>query len=606
MRVTTLWTVGTLLVICTLGAIGGCNKNSATEPVKSPDSSATKTGSGPAKSTKQPFEPLALKLLPHDALGYIRITDMARVRNEFIRPTHVKDAARIRWQVKHLIEQAFLSFGRKGSSLGVKGETLLQLLFELEAVHVGTWNAEPADGKTGLLDGNAIAVLEFSSPAGLDALFKQLKPKLKDKAVSGVEVQLLTVAGGPTTALYRPKPKTVVLGTDRSLEAALRRSRTKGSKSLADSLRFQQAYRDWGTGGELFAYVNLQAARMAVPGLRFNTVTHLGASLRLEGGFSLRAYADKSKPFPKFLVRTSREKRFLSRIPADAVFLMSAVTDGSRQTRTNFVEWVMQELGRDDKSAKSLLPQSWRRFAESYTADPKKIEGQAITFVEDLWLAVLPVKSESAFFIAPNKAGRFGAAFLFDIEDHEQVKRLAGQLFEMGNRAKLPWKETTHAGLTFRYVDFAEVAKAAGRAIPPEIAKRFDLRVGYAIGRQLFYVGTLDAIEFAHRPAGKTIDRQLRYDNVDAKNAIMLSLRPGRILHRTFGVPQVDSVLKRLAAQIPKDTNYAVTLNFEPTQLTFKTNIPFVSLIAWLVTEWQGQEASGGVHPRRRNALPPG
>jgi hypothetical protein len=65
-------------------------------------------------------------------------------------------------------------------------------------------------------------------------------------------------------------------------------------------------------------------------------------------------------------------------------------------------------------------------------------------------------------------------------------------------------------------------------------------------------------------------------------------------LHRTFGVPQVDSVLRRLAAQIPKESNYAVTLNFEPAQLTFRTNIPFVSLIAWLVAEWQGQGSSAG------------
>ena len=73
----------------------------------------------------------------------------------------------------------------------------------------------------------------------------------------------------------------------------------------------------------------------------------------------------------------------------------------------------------------------------------------------------------------------------------------------------------------------------------------------------------------------------------------MLSLRPGRILHRTFGVPQVDNVVKRLASQIPKDSNYAVTLNFEPTRLTFRTNIPFISLITWLVTEWKGKGPAG-------------
>jgi hypothetical protein len=50
----------------------------------------------------------------------------------------------------------------------------------------------------------------------------------------------------------------------------------------------------------------------------------------------------------------------------------------------------------------------------------------------------------------------------------------------------------------------------------------------------------------------------------------------------------------------PRDSHYAVTLNFEPTQLTFRTNIPFVSLIAWLVSEWQGNPARVGsaVKPR--------
>jgi hypothetical protein len=621
MRLNASLTLSVFIAIGLFSALCGCGRNSGAETGKTVEPAEKANGPGDSGASSPAAAGLALKLLPKNALGYIRITDLARVRNEFIRPTHVKDAERIRRQVNRLLQQAVLSFGRQGSSLGVKGETLLQLFFELDGVQLGAWYAEPAKANSNLLHvdeaasfvksgenrqpltkrkeagsflyGNAelIAVLEFSRRSGLDSLLKELQPKLTGKTVAGVAVHLLAQPGRPTIALCRPAPKTIVVGTARSVESALRRSRT-GGESLADSPRFQQASRDWGTGGELFAYLDLQSARTTIPELPFATVTHVAASLRLDGGLSLRAYADESKPFPKFLVRTSREKKFLSRIPADAVFLISAVTDGSRQTRTNFFEWAMQELGRDDKPARSLLPQSWRRFAEAYTTDPTKVEGQAFAFIEDLWRAVLPVKSESAFFIAPDKTGRYGAAFLFDISDREQMRQLAERLFEMGNRAKLPWKETTDKGLTIRYVDFAEIAKAAGRSIPPEVAKRFELQVGYAQGRDLFLVGTLNAIKFAHQPAGKTIDGELTYDNVDANNAIMLSLRPGRILHRTFGVPQVDSVLQRLAAQIPKDSNYAVTLNFEPTQLTFRTNIPFVSLIAWLVTEWQGHGKS--------------
>jgi len=616
MRVNSSLSISVFTAIGLFAALSGCGRNSGAEPAKSVEPAKEAKGPGKSGATSPASTELALKLLPKDALGYIRVSDLARVRKEFIQPTHVKDADRIRRQVNRLLQQAVVSFGQQGSSLGVKGETLLQLFFELDGVHLGAWYREmktPGVSKTpGVLDSDLIAVLEFSRRSGLDLLLKELKPKLTGKTVAGAELHLLAQPGRPTIALYRPAPKTIVVGTAQSVESALRRSAKPGGESLADSPRFQQASRDWGTGGELFAYLDVQSVRAAMPELPFATVTHLAASLRLEGGLSVRAYADESRPFPKFLVRTSREKKFLSRIPADAVFLMSAVTDGSRQTPTNFFDWVMQELGRNAtaKSAKgsffgltSVLRNSplGRKVDLSSFADERPsverratIEGQAFAFVEDLWRAVLPVKSESAFFIAPDKAGRYGAAFLFDIEDREQMRQLAERLFEMGNRAKLPWKETTHAGLTIRYVDFAEIAKAAGRTIPPEVAQRFELQVGYAQGRDLFLVGTLNAIKFAHQPAGKTLEGELTYDNVDAKNAIMFSLRPGRVLHRTFGVPQVDSVLRRLAAQIPKESNYAVTLNFEPAQLTFRTNIPFVSLIAWLVAEWQGQGSSAG------------
>ncbi|MFQ5732822.1 MAG: hypothetical protein ACE5KM_12820, partial [Planctomycetaceae bacterium] len=173
--------------------------------------------------------------------------------------------------------------------------------------------------------------------------------------------------------------------------------------------------------------------------------------------------------------------------------------------------------------------------------------------------------------------------------DKEQVRRLTRQVFETGDRAKLPWKETVHEGLKIRYVDFAEVASNAGTPVPEDVAKQAQLQVGYAEGDELFFVGTLEAIKFAHKPTGKTLDKELAYDNVDAKNAILLSLRPGRVLHRTFGVPQVDRLLKAFASQIPKDSNYAVTLNFAPRQLTLKTNIPFVSLFVWLAMEVQGK-----------------
>jgi len=577
-----------LLLVVPIVAFG-CNG----KPGEKTDAdNAEKTGKTPTSAKTEKTVPLAHRLLPANTLGYVRLNDIQRVRVEFIHRKHVKDADRIREQVNGLIQAAIQAWGRNGNALGINTQTLLQLIVELDVVHFGVSPAKsPAANSAGSPE--PLVVLEFTERSGLDALLSDLKPKLSTSHIAGTPVKFVEMPQGPKAAFYLPDPRTIVLGTETLLGNALRRLQDADGKSLADSSRFQQTLRDWGEQGELFTYANLGVIREMLRQNAFPTVSHVAASLRIDGGLSLRAYAAGKERFPKFLVRTPREKKFLRRIPADAVFLLSAGTESGKQTRRNFVEWINEQIAGGKRNGTTMLPQSWRDFAAAYSADSERIESEAFVIIQDLWLAVLPVKSESALFIAPDSTGRWGAAFLFDIEDKQQVEQLTKRVFQAGQRAELPWKQTTHEGLTIHYIDFAEVAKDAGKPVPPEVAQRAQLQVGYAENDELFFVGTLDAIKFAHQPTGKTLDSVLTYNNVDAQNAIMLSLQPGRILHRTFGVPQVDEVLKRLATQIPKETNYAVTLNFEPRQLTFRTNIPFPSLIAWMITEWQGTGPAG-------------
>lgn len=557
--------------------------------------SATKTGPGKTaksgakgKGGKRPVvaQDEIARLMPADTVLYYRVRNVKKVVERLIQPKHVKDAAKVQMQVNRLIAEVMLSLSEK-QTLGLTGNSLMSLFFDIETVHFGM---TLPDFESGSLVPEFVAVIRTKAPASLSGVMRDLAKTAKPKTNGDRKLLLRKPPGAPPMAAARLNATTLMVGTERAVESGVQRKQNGGGKSLADSPGYRQAIADWGNDGELFVFADLNRVRAGVQRrIPFASISHAALSLRIDGGLAVRAYAARGKRFPAFLVRTPSERRFLSRIPADAAFILGTGAEPGKTPRKNFVEWVTEELGREQMPGVALLPERWRTLAEAYAADPKRVENEAFVVIRDIWEAALPIRSESAFFIAPDAHGRWGTAFLFDIADRKQVAQLKTAIFESPERARLPWKTTDYQGLTIRYVDFAEIAKRDGRTIPPDLAKQAQLQVGYAEGKELFFVGTLEAIKFAHKPTGKTLDKELAYDNLDAKNAILLSLQPGRVLHRTFGVPQVDRLLKAFASQIPEESNYAVTLNFAPKELTLRTNIPFVSLFVWLAMEMQGK-----------------
>lgn len=574
-----IYRFGGLLAVACLFTLIGCGPQDETAPAEDGQT---------AKTDPPSVAGFYANLLPQDAAGYVRITDVQKVKNELVQPQHVKDAARVQQQITQLINRGIQQLAKPGNELGVSGWTLLQFVSSVKTLHVGLAGAN-ADGAPQ----DFLVVLELSQTGAFEQLRKETAPHVTTRKIDGKEFSVINARGALGQAFFLLDAKTVVFGPAHALQAALKRMNGNGGKTLADSSKFRQAAADLAGKGQLFVYVDLDAVRKAASKpAPFETVSHVAGSLGLDGGLTVRAYAEEGKEFPEFLVRTPRERRFLSRIPADAVFLIGQGVDGGPGARKNFVEWVLEELGRKERG-RSIVFEKWKQLTASYAGDPARIEDDALAIVGDLWTAVLPVKSESALFVAPDSSRRWGAAYLFDIQDKDRVKALTQQVFSTGNRAKLPWKSTVHEGMTIHYLDFAEIAARTGKPVSPDVAKNVQLQVGYAEGKDLFYLGTLEAMKFAHKPTAATLDSELRFDNVDQKNAIMITIRPGRFLHRTFGVAKIDDVLSRFASQIPRDSSYSVTLNFQPSQLTFRSSIPFVSLGAWIGVEMAGQGPAG-------------
>ena len=562
-----------LFWLLVLSAALGCSG-----AAKSPATKTSKTAGGKQGGPKTPAAVGGYaRLMPAETVLYYRLKNAKKVVAQLIQPKHVKDAAKVRQQFNSLLFELTRTLGNN-PAFGVSLGSLTSMVFDIEAVYVGMTLPEGGSAVPGF-----VAVIVTKNPKSLNGAERDIAKAATTKLTGRTKLLIKKPEGGPAFAVARLDATTLVLGTESAVTSGLKRKQGEAGNSLADSAAYRQAMSDWRDDGELFVYADLKQARSGLNGaVPFSSISHAATSLRIDGGLSIRAYAADGSQFPEFLARTPSERKFLSRIPADAAFILGAGTQGGKETRKNFVEWVMEELGQEPAVGTALLPERWRKLAATYAKDPDSIENGAFAVIGDIWAAALPVRSESAFFIAEDANGRWGTAFLFDIEDKQQITRLRKAVFETKRLASLPWKTTKHEGLTIRYLDFVEISKAAGKPIDDALAKQAQLQVGYAEGKELFFVGTLEAIKFAHKPTGKTLNEELAYDNLDAKNAILLSLQPGRVLHRTFGVPQVDRVLKAFASQIPEDSNYAVTLNFTPKQLTLKTNIPFVSLFIWL------------------------
>jgi hypothetical protein len=202
---------------------------------------------------------------------------------------------------------------------------------------------------------------------------------------------------------------------------------------------------------------------------------------------------------------------------------------------------------------------------------------------QDLWVAVLPVKTELVFGLAPDPTGRWGVLLAFDIEDRGQAEKLRQHIFEAGKRNELPWEETVHEGLTIRYLDLEKMLRKGGAAVlPPEVLQQVQLKVGYAQGDELFLAGSVEAIKFAHRPTGPVLADVVKREGVDAANAFQLTLQPGRLLHGPTKVPPLEDLRKLLVRQVPKDASWSVTLTLEEERATLRSNVPFAALAAWV------------------------
>lgn len=573
------------LLVVTALAIAGCGKDAKTSQPEAKTSDEEK----PAKLPE-----FYAHLLPEDAVGYVRISNVKRIINGFVDPKHLIDADAIRMRAYGVLMEKLQTLIGPGNALGISGRTLFSFIGDLKSIHIGIVPADDGQGPP-----ETVVVVQMHGRAGLELVHRDLKPKLATRKFGEDEIHVIQMPGKSRRAFAYLNPTTAVFANLPVLEATLKRKAESDGPTLAKRKEFRRTAKELANEREIFAYLSADAVRPATPpspplgkggntGRPFAMVSHLGSSIGLDGGLTLRAYAKEGKQFPKFLVRTPREKKFLSRIPAQAAFLISQGVNDGKETRRNFVEWLLTELGQKEKG-KTIVAEQWRKLAKAYADDPKRIENEVFSIVEDIWVGIGAVKSESALFVAPDSAGRWGAAFLFDVKDQQRVRAMTKKVFAAGKRAKLPWKQTSHEGLKIHYIDFAQAAKAAGSPVPPEVAKNAQLQIGYASGKDVFYAGTVEAIKFAHKPTGKTLAEVIDFSNVDQKNAIMISILPGRVLHRTFGVPQVDDVLTRLAAQIPKNSNYTVTLNFEPNELTFRTNIPLISLGAWAAVEFMEQ-----------------
>jgi hypothetical protein len=562
------------LFLVMMAGISGCGKTVSSTPAQP---------APPKKKTVTTKPKDYVKLFPADTIAFFRINDVQRAKKEFIQSRYVKDALAAKKAWNAIIEETFKAIRQPGNSYGVSGFSLLQMISEIKSLAVGIL---PPSGESS--DPEGLAIVKLSNMTGFADVQKQLEKKLTSKTIGKLKIQI--VAGSYQIAFHQFDSNTLVIGTESSVTRFAKWFDNSTRNSLNDSPQFQQARTDFGSSGDLFAYFNgawLQGKKQESPA---QTISHLAGSLGVDGGFALRGYTAPDKSLPKYLIRKPHKKTFLARMPAKTALFISSSFDENQSHRLQFSKWITHQLTSDDVPAGPLVPPGWKQLAQTFLKNQNPATNKAIILLNDLWFGYPPVKTETAILIAPNDKGYWGTAAICDTTDTSDALQYIQRIRELARQAKLNWKTETVDGLKIHSVAIAGLLKAqTEQTTSKKIEQLIQPRFGYAESENLLLIGSVDLIKYAHRPTGKTLAEEFSYTHIDEESAILFSIRPGSVLNRTSGFEPVDRILKKLAAQIPVDSNYAVTINSEAEKITLRSNIPFTSLVGWLALEWMGK-----------------
>jgi WD40 repeat protein len=528
--------------------------------------------------------------LPRETVAYVRVSGPEGLKDRLIQPEYLTGARELQAQLGGAYS-ALMDAAAESNPFGLAPSACKKYLAAIKSIQVAL-----------LLQDGAVSeplfVVEMANADVVKDFFRELGNTARKKSIEGVEVIEVVRGGGgkPPGArpelLYALDDTLVAWGTEPALASVIR-TKTAGPKaSLRQTEAFRKVERDWGTQGDLFFFVSFDTLRN-LPGLSakpqpgkaagkqpFEEFSYVGGSAGVNGPLNLRVYASEGKKLPQFLVRRSVAKQFLGRIPADAVLVAAASCDGSKSMRKSFSAWLKEEMAAGGEGGLFSDPVSGL-----VANNLEQLEQDVVVMVNDLAVAILPVKTEMDFFVAPDESGRLGAALFFDIEDQRQAEELKDHIFEAGQRGKLPWKVMNYQGTSIHYLDLEELARKRGSGLPPNLAAVLQTRIGYAQTEQLFLFGSLESIKFVLAPKGPTFADVANYDRVDKENAFLLTVRPGKLVHGPTNFGPLRGLKEMLARRLPKDSSLSITATFEETQATFKSNIPWATYAAWIALE---------------------
>lgn len=591
-----------LTLVLLVGALSaGCSKQGAPPAPAEQPGQPTPVGAQPALPSRH-----FAALLPAETIAYVRLRGANTLKDRLVQPGLLADAGVVQEKVARWYDGLLGAAGRD-NPFGLPPETVQEFAGSLLSVHAAVVPADHGVQEPALF-------LELASSAVTAKVRRQLAERATEKDLQGARVlDLTTLPGKPAGALYVLDETVLVVGPDGVL-APIIAAQTGGRKgSLAEADAFRRTEAELGQAGDLFVYFSADDLRRAlsgntdrptrVPGrltaagrdelLRhqdaqglshraeienapFKEIGYVGASAGVDGSLTVRAYTAAGKKLPGFLVRRPAEKRLFRRVPAGALLAYAWTYEGGRQTRKGLSDWLKEEM---KNGGTPLVPAPLARLL---TEQPERLESDVVVMARDLWAAALPVKTELALALAPDAAGRWGVLVAFDVEDREQAGKLRQQIFEAGKRHDLPWKETSYEGLAIHYLDLEEMMAAKGGGLPPELARQTQLQVGYALSDELFLIGSVEAIKFAHRPSGPVLADVVKRDRIDAANAFHLTFQPGRFLHAPTRTPVLKNLWEVVGRQVPEDTSWSVTLTLEEDRATLRSNLPLAALAAWV------------------------
>jgi hypothetical protein len=547
-------------------------------------------------------------VLPGDTIAYVRLSGVEKLKDRLILPEYLNNAEDLRKQLD-AIYAAVLENSGELNPFGLPTASCKKYIAAVKSVHLAVL---PPTGP----DEESVWLVEMADGETAQGFINEMGDKLKEKRLERskvYEVDIPSLKGrGDRDEVFRrieeqiekgkpPQPKkqsgllltvleesVLVYGPETALQRILKTTADGKSASLGHSKPFRTAEHDWGAEGELFFFVSFDSLRaLTKPGADkggegkpFAEFGSLAGSAGTNGSLNVRIYAAEHRKFPEFMVRRPVKKQFLTRIPADSVLVAAWSYDGSKNARKSLSGWLKEEIKKGDGEGVFSDPVS-KLIANNLD----QLEEEVVVMVNDLWVAILPVKTEMELFAAPDDKGRWGTAVFFDIEDKRQIEELKDHVFEAGNRAKLPWKVMTHKGVTIHYVDLEELGKKRGKELPAPLAAAIQTKVGYAQSDTLFVAGTVEAIKFVLDPQGPTLADVMKYDRIDKENAMQMTLQPGRLVHSTTKLGPLEGLKTMLADRIPKDSNLSLTVTFEETQATLKSNIPFATIATWIALE---------------------